>query len=83
MSTFPLRLPDDLKEQAAKQAEAAGVSLNQSIATALAARVGAQAEAGRYFAARVTPGRAREILARAGKDNPPLPGDELPPDVAP
>lgn len=86
MSTFPLRLPDDLKEQAAKQAEAAGVSLNQYIATALAARVGAQAEAERYFvarAARVTPGRARAILARAGKDNPPLPGDELPPDVAP
>lgn len=86
MSTFPLRLPDDLKAQAAKQAEAAGVSLNQYIATALAARVGAQAEAGRYFAARaarVTPGRAREILVRAGKDNPPLPGDELPPDFAP
>ena len=86
MSTFPLRLPDDLKEQAAKQAEAAGVSLNQYIATALAARVGAQAEAERHFAARaarVTPGRARAILARAGKHNPPLPGDELPPDVAP
>lgn len=80
MSSFPLRLPDDLKEQAVAQAEAAGVSLNQYIATALAARVGAQAEAGRYFAARaarVVPGRAREILARSGRDNPPLPGDEL------
>lgn len=80
MSSFPLRLPDDLKEQAAAQAEAAGVSLNQYIATALAARVGAQAEAERTFAARAaraTPGRAREILARAGRGNPPLPGDEL------
>lgn len=80
MSSFPLRLPDDLKELAVAQAEAAGVSLNQYIATALAARVGAQAEAGRYFAARAAravPGRAREILDRAGKDNPPLPGDEL------
>lgn len=80
MSSFPLRLPDDLKELAVAQAEAAGVSLNQYIATALAARVGAQAEAGRYFAARAAravPGRAREILERAGKDNPPLPGDEL------
>jgi hypothetical protein len=80
MSSFPLRLPDDLKERAAAQAEAAGVSLNQYIATALAARVGAQAEAERYFAARAaraTPGRARDILARAGRGNPPLPGDEL------
>ena len=69
MSSFPLRLPDDLKDRAAEQAAAAGVSLNQYIATALAARVGAQAEAERYFAARaarVTPGQAREILARAG-----------------
>ena len=56
------------------------MSLNQYIATALAARVGAQAEAERYLAvraARATPGRAREILARAGRGNPPMPGDEL------
>jgi hypothetical protein len=80
MSSFPLRLPDDLKERAAAQAEAAGVSLNQYIATAIAARVGAQAEAERYFAARAAravPGRAREILARAGKGNAVRPGDDL------
>lgn len=80
MSSFPLRLPDDLKERAAEQAEAAGVSLNQYIATALAVRVGAQAEAERYFAARVArarPGRARDILARAGQQRPPVRGDEL------
>lgn len=80
MSSFPLRLPDDLKERAAAQAEASGVSLNQYIATVLASRVGAQAEAERSFAARAmraTPGRARGILARAGRDNPPQPGDEL------
>lgn len=80
MSSFPLRLPDDLKERAAEQAEAAGVSLNQYIATALAVRVGAQAEAERYFAARAArarPGRARDILARAGQQRPPVRGDEL------
>ncbi len=80
MSSFSLQLPNELKERAAAQAEAAGISLNEYIATALAARVGAQAEAERYFAARAaraTPGRAREILGRAGRDNPPLPGDEL------
>ncbi|WP_084112884.1 toxin-antitoxin system HicB family antitoxin [Belnapia moabensis] len=80
MSSFPLRLPDDLKERAAAQAEAAGVSLNQYIATAIAARVGAQAEAERYFAARAArtkPGRAREILARAGQGRAPVAGDEV------
>ena len=83
MSSFPLRLPEELKERAAAQAEAAGVSLNQYIATALAARVGAQAEAERYLAvraARAVPGRARVILARAGTANPPQPGDEVPPE---
>jgi len=80
MSSFPLRLPEELKERAAEQAAAAGVSLNQYIATALAARVGAQAEAARYFAARgarTTPAAARAILARAGQDGPPLPGDAI------
>ena len=80
MSSFPLRLPDDLKERAAAQAEALGVSLNQYIATVLASRVGAQAEAECFFAARAAravPGRARDILARAGQGNQPRPGDEL------
>ncbi|MBV9749886.1 MAG: toxin-antitoxin system HicB family antitoxin [Acetobacteraceae bacterium] len=69
-----------MKERAAAQSEVAGVSLNEYITTALAARVGAQAEAERYFAARaarITSGQAREILARAGQGNPPRPGDEL------
>ena len=73
MSSFPLRLPDDLKEVATAQAEAAGVSLNQYIATALAARVGAQAETERYFAARAaraTPERAREILGKGRQGQP-------------
>jgi hypothetical protein len=73
--------PDEPKERAAAQAEAAGVSLNQYIATAVAARVGAQAEAERYFAARAAraqPGRAREILGRAGRAGAPAEGDEAP-----
>jgi hypothetical protein len=78
MATFPLRLPDDLKEAAAAQADAQGVSLNQYISTALAARVGAQGEAARYFAARAArtkPGRAKEVLARSGAGNPPRQDD--------
>ncbi len=80
MSSFPLQLPEDLKERATAQAEVAGVTLNEYITTALAARVGAQAEVERYFAARAaraTLGNARAILARAGQKNPPRPGDEL------
>jgi len=80
MTVFALRLPDDLKEKAAEQAAAAGVSLNQFIAVAVAARVGAQAEAERYFwtrGARAVPGRAKAILARAGIGNKPRDDDRL------
>jgi hypothetical protein len=80
MSVFALRLPEELKEQAAAQAAEAGVSLNQYIATAVAARVGAQAEAARYFAARgarAVPGRAKAILERAGRGNPPREDDRI------
>lgn len=45
MSMFALRLPDDLKEDATRTAAAAGVSFNQSIALAVARRVGPRDEA--------------------------------------
>jgi hypothetical protein len=80
MSVFALRLPEELKEKAAAQAAEAGVSLNQYIAVAIASRVGAQAEAARYFAARgarAVPGRAKAILARAGIGNPPRDDDRI------
>ncbi len=80
MTTFPLRLTEELKQKATAQAARAGVSLNQYIATLLAAHVGAQAEAERYFAARAArarPGTARSILARAGKRQRPRSGDRL------
>jgi predicted HicB family RNase H-like nuclease len=47
-----LRLPKDMKEAATRQAAMSGISLNLFVATAVAARIGAQAEAERYFAAR-------------------------------
>jgi hypothetical protein len=80
MTTFPLRLTEELKEIATAQAARAGVSLNQYIATVLAAHVGAQAEVERVFAARAarsTPGTARAILARAGKRRRLRAGDRL------
>ena len=80
MSQFPLRMPDDLKDEAARQAAALGVSLNQFMVGAVATRVGAQAEAGRYFAARaarVQPGAAKAILSRIGQDVEPRPDDAV------
>ena len=80
MSVFALRLPKELKDQAAAQAAEAGVSLNQYISAAVAARVGAQAEAARYFAARrarAVPGRAKAILVRAERANPPWEDDRI------
>jgi len=80
MTTFPLRLTEELKAMAAAQAARAGVSLNQYIATVLAAHIGAQAEAERTFAARAARSRrgaGREILAHAGKRQRPRIGDRL------
>ena len=82
MTTFPLRLTDELKTMASAQAAKAGVSLNQYIATLLAVHVGAQAESERYFkarAARAKLGSAREILARTGKRRRPRVEDRLDP----
>ena len=64
-----LRLPEDLRDVAARQAAQSGVSLNLFLATAVASRVGAQAEAERYFTARgsrTTPQRAKALLKRLG-----------------
>jgi hypothetical protein len=64
-----LRLPKDLRDAAARQAARSGVSLNLFLATAVASRVGAQAETERYFAARgsrTTLARAKALLQRLG-----------------
>jgi hypothetical protein len=82
MISFPLRLPEDLKEKAAAQAEAAGVSLNQYITVALTSHVGARAEAEHYFnarARRTVQGRAKGILAKAGLRSQPRPEDRRDP----
>ncbi len=64
-----LRLPEDIKDAAMRQAAVSGISMNLFVATAVAARVGAQAEAERYFSARgarTTPARAKALLMRLG-----------------
>ena len=63
------RLPEDMKDAAMRQAAESGISMNLFVATAVAARVGARAEAERYFTARgsrTTPTRAKALLMRLG-----------------
>jgi uncharacterized protein (DUF1778 family) len=64
-----LRLPEDIKDAAMRQASQSGISMNLFVATAIAARIGALSEAERYFsarAARTTPARAKALLQRLG-----------------
>jgi HicB family len=74
------RLPEDLKDAAIQQAAESGISMNLFVATAVAARVGARAEAERYFTARgsrTTPARAKALLMRLGTPGPARDDDKL------
>jgi len=76
-SNFALRLQPSLLDAARKLAKAEGVALNQFINAAVAEKVSALLSE-RYFAeraARATPGRAKAILAKAGRRAKPRPAD--------
>jgi len=79
-SNFALRLQPTIMAEAKALAAAEGVALNQLINVALAEKLAIART--RQFFERYTrgadPARALEILAKAGRDNPPMPGDELP-----
>jgi len=78
-SNFALRVPLTLLAEARKAAESEGVALNQLITLALAEKVSAM-RTQEYFeerARRAEPERVSRILARVGKGNPPVEGDEL------
>src|ERR1700719_3455281 len=80
-SNFALRLQPSLLEEARKAAESEGVALNQLINVALAEKISAL-RTEEYFQERIRRADRAEtlrILDRAGKGNPPLKGDELPP----
>lgn len=81
-SNFALRLQPSLMEEARKAAESEGVALNQLINVALAEKV-STLRTEEYFrerARRADRAETLRILDRAGKGNPPMAGDELPPD---
>lgn len=83
-SNFALRVPPTLLAEARKAADAEGVALNQLITLALAEKVSAM-RTEEYFeerARRADPPKVSRILARVGKGNPPIEGDELPSESA-
>jgi hypothetical protein len=81
-SNFALRLQPSLMEEARKTAESEGVALNQLINVAVAETISAL-RTEEYFlerAGRANRSETLRILKVAGKNNPPIDGDELPKD---
>lgn len=74
-STYPLRLPAYLMEQAKQVAEASGSSLNQFFLAAIAEKVGEVRVTLKDRAARANVDKARAVLGRA-PNAPPMTGDE-------
>jgi hypothetical protein len=78
-SNVALRLQTSLFEEAKRVAESEGVALNQLINVAVAEKVSALRTED-YFrerAGRANITKAKRILNRAGRGNPPVPGDEI------
>ena len=74
-----LRLQTSLLEEARRVSESEGVALNQFINVAVAEKLSAL-RTDDYFrerASRADVDRAKQILKRAGKGKPPMPGDEI------
>lgn len=78
-SNFALRLQPSLMEEIRKAAEMEGVALNQLINVAVAEKVSAlrTEEYFRERSRRANRAGTMRILARAGRDNQPMSGDEL------
>ncbi len=77
-STYPLKLPNSVKNAAAELAKIDGVSLNQFIAAAVAEKVGALRTASEFLQQRAGSARPKDLikyLRRAPKMDP-VKGDE-------
>jgi hypothetical protein len=77
-STYPLKLPNSVKNAAAELAKIDGVSLNQFIAAAVAEKVGALRTASEFLQQRAGSARPKDLvkyLRRAPKVDP-VKGDE-------
>lgn len=77
-SNVALRLQTALLDEARRVAEQEGVALNQLINVAVAEKLSAlrTEEYFRERAARSSIRKAKDVLKRAGRGKPPVPGDE-------
>jgi hypothetical protein len=76
-SNVALRLQESILEEARRVSESEGVALNQFINVAVAEKLSAL-RTEEYFRVRGERGdvaRAKRLLKRAGRGNPPVPGD--------
>ena len=83
MNKMLVKLPVDLGRRAKAMADRDGVSIQELVETAVAEKI-ASAQAIRILGngrSKVTRERFLELLAKA-PDVPPMPGDEIPPDLA-
>ena len=78
-SNVALRLQESILEEARRVSETEGVALNQFINVAVAEKLSAL-RTEEYFRVRGQRGdvaKAKRLLKRAGRGNPPVPGDEV------
>ena len=78
-SNVALRLQDSILDEALRVSETEGVALNQFINVAVAEKLSAlrTEEYFRERAQRSDVAKAKRLLKRAGRGNPPVPGDEV------
>ncbi len=78
-SNFALRLLPSILEEARRVSETEGVALNQFINVAVAEKLSVlrTEEYFRERGERADVAKAKRLLKRAGRGNPPQPGDEL------
>ena len=78
-STYPLKLPNSIKEAAAELARIDGVSLNQFIAAAVAEKVGVLRTADEFLKQRAGRSSPQDLVRylRAAPKVPPAEGDAV------
>ena len=76
--TYPLKLPNSFKETAAELAEIQGVSLNQSIASGVAEKVGTLRTANQFLRRRAGTGKPKDLVKflRRSPKVPPVAADQ-------
>jgi hypothetical protein len=77
VSTYPLRLPLSIKEEAERLAAQDGSSLNQFVATAVAEKIAALRTADFFTGRKGNREAFRRLMTRKDGERP-QPGDELP-----